>query len=151
LNKPVPKYRFSLQLAGLALLLLGGGGGGCDSSPDAEVPTTAAAQAGSPKSPGSPNTTPNLRADLVVLQHQRVPKGSFWQVEGTLQNRGDHEYDWVRVRIRLMDKRKKPVGETSCGLGSVSPGTTRSFTAMVLDTNATDYHLLGVEVDAPSL
>ena len=80
-----------LLLVELALLLLGGGGSGCDSSPDAKAP--AAAQAGSPKSPGSPNTTPNPRADLVVLQHQRVPKGSFWQVEGTLQNRGRHEYD----------------------------------------------------------
>jgi hypothetical protein len=71
-------------------------------------------------------------------------------VEGTLLNRGRQEYDWVRVRIRLIDAKKKPVGETSCGLGSVSPGTTRSFSVMVLDTNAADYRLLGVEVDAPS-
>jgi len=131
--------------AAAALLILGTallGAGGCDSQPNTTVAPALSREPG-----GGPvaATRPDPKADLRVLGHAKVRRGTSWQVEGTLHNQGQHRYVWVTIRLRLLDAKNVPVGETSCGLGDVSPGETRAFTALALGEGARGYRITGVQ------
>ena len=131
--------------AAAALLVLGTalpGAGGCDTRPDT---TAAPALSSKPGVGPAAATRPDAKAEIRVLGHAKVRRGTSWQVQGTLQNQGPHRYVWVTIRLRLLDTENVPVGETSCGLGEVLPGETRAFTALVLDEAATGYRIAAVE------
>jgi len=134
--------------AAAALLVLGTtlpGAGGCDTRPDTTVaPALSSETGGAPVAATRPDAR-DARAELRVLGHAKVRRGTSWQVQGTLQNRGPHRYVWVTIRLRLLDTENVPVGETSCGLGEVLPGETRAFTALALDEAATGYRITAVE------
>ena len=72
------------------------------------------------------NYTPD--ANLVVLHHEQQDRGSTLQIVGTIDNRGDKSWKWVKIQADFYDQSGKFVDQvTEHADWVIAPGQKRNF------------------------
>lgn len=76
---------------------------------------------------------------LTLADHEFVLEDDFRgaTVQGTVRNTGDDRIRTVEVRVRVLDDRDRQLGRYLATTGDLAPGSTWSFTAILLEKPAT--------------
>jgi len=119
-------------------------------STPASVPTTQGQRSPSAASSSPVHVVPRYlgSAGAKIASSVEMTSGptySGWYIEGVIRNKSSKTVSYVSIGFDVYDSSGNKLDPTSASFGSLGPGETWRYEALILDNDAAAYKLVGVE------